>query len=279
MNNSDIRTDQLEEFLYLLGLNTEEKQVYIALLSGADQTVLQIARKSGVNRTTAYRILEQLKKQKLAEEIIESNRIKFRRTSSDKLQLLIKTRQIQVDQLSKLLPHVTSIINHVSATGQPGTKVLFYRGREGIRQMAWNNLKCHDPIVGYTYRPYVEIIGEKFLNQWYQEWSAKRMVCRDIYSDAYLRALPKFLQQESLLSNSKYFVSRYIPSGILDITHQIDIYDDCLAIYNWYEGETFGVEIHNEKVARLQKQIFELVWKQASPVPAPKPHSPSRSKH
>ena len=58
--------------------------------------------------------------------------------------------------------------------------------------------------------------------------------------------------------------SRYIPPGLLKIDHQLDVYNDVVAIYNWYEGEVFGIQIVNEKVADFQKQLFDLVWKQAN---------------
>ena len=61
------------------------------------------------------------------------------------------------------------------------------------------------------------------------------------------------------------YLSPVIPSQILNISHQMDTYDDVLAMYNWHQGEIFGVEIHNDKVAQVQRQIFEIVWKLAIP--------------
>ena len=265
MNKTPNTSAQLEDFLSLLDLSAEEKKVYSALVTSTDQTVLQISTKSQVNRTTAYRILERLKSLGLVEEIIEANRIKYSKSSSDRLRLLVQQHQARSRQLNQLLPQDTSFINQVSASALPGTKVLFYRGQEGIRQMAWNNLKCRNPLVGFTYRPYVEIVGEKFIRDWLDRWLEKKMVLRDIYSDTYLEVRDQFYHKETVLYDPKIFISRYISSGVLNITHQMDIYDNVLAIYNWHEGEIFGVEIHNDKVAQVQKQIFEIVWKMAIP--------------
>ena len=60
--------------------------------------------------------------------------------------------------------------------------------------------------------------------------------------------------------SQEVFQSRYLPSSILSIDHQTDIYDDVVAFYNWHEGEVFGVEIYNDKVASMQRQIFEILW-------------------
>ena len=43
----------------------------------------------------------------------------------------------------------------------------------------------------------------------------------------------------------------------------MDIYYDVITIYNWFEGEIFGVEIKNEKVVLMNKQLFELGLKQS----------------
>lgn len=254
--------NELEEFLNLLGLNPEEKSVYSALVSASDQSVLQIAKNANVNRTTTYRILERLKTLGLAEEIVEENRTKFRKTGADKLELLVKEQQEKVRQLNQLLPNISSIINQVSQTAQPGTKVLFYRGQEGIRQMGWNVLKANNGGMGYTYRPYIEIMGEDFLQSWLDEWTSKPRVFRDIYSQAYLDVIHNY---PKLLNNERFFQSRFIDAKILDINHQMDIYNNVVAIYNWHEGEIFGVEIYNEKVAALHKQLFEIVWNVAIP--------------
>lgn len=47
----------------------------------------------------------------------------------------------------------------------------------------------------------------------------------------------------------------------------MDIYNDVIGIYSWHEGEVFGVEIYNEKVATMHKQLFEIVWKIAKVPP------------
>lgn len=256
---------QLADFLNLLDLSEQEKSVYSVLIQGSDQTVLQIAKSANVNRTTTYRILERLKSLGLIEEIIEENRVKYRKTGADKLELLVKQKQEKVRQLNSLLPDISSLINQVSSTAQPGTKVLFYRGQIGIRQMAWNNLKCREPLVGFTYRPYIEIIGEKFIQDWRSEWLKKKMVLRDIFSDTYLEVRHEFYEDKTVLFDPKAFQSRYISSKILNIICQMDVYDNVLAIYNWHEGEIFGVEIYNEKVAAFHKQLFEIIWKLATP--------------
>lgn len=67
-------------------------------------------------------------------------------------------------------------------------------------------------------------------------------------------------------TTTEFFLSRYIPSDILEIAHQTDIYNDVVAYYNWYEGDVFGVEIMNAKIAKQQRQMFEIIWQMAKPL-------------
>ncbi len=38
-----------------------------------------------------------------------------------------------------------------------------------------------------------------------------------------------------------------------------------MAVYNWTDGDVFGVEIYNNKLVTQQKQLFELIWQLATP--------------
>ena len=104
-------------------------------------------------------------------------------------------------------------------------------------------------------------IGEHFMHRWKEERERLKLHGRDIFSDDYVRSLKTYPQKKN--DHWPQWESRYISPKKLNINHQMDIYNDVVAIYNWHEGEVFGVEIHNNKVATFQKQLFELVWQHA----------------
>ena len=56
---------------------------------------------------------------------------------------------------------------------------------------------------------------------------------------------------------------RYISPRDLDIIFEIAVYDDTLLMYSYEKNDIFCVEVINPKLAKMQKQIFDLVWKQA----------------
>ena len=247
------------KFLSDLGLTQEEIKLYLILVEKGSLTILELSRIANINRTHVYRLVEIMRKKGFLEEIIEEYRQLVKAVDIHQLDFLIKEKERQSSFLREVFPQMNMLVSQQKILQQPTTKVVFYRGIEGIKQMGWNTLQAKKEVLGFTYRRYSEIVGEKFTYKWYEEMLARKIYFREIYSDTYLKSLKTSLT----ISKDPRFQQRYISSKILDINHQSDIYNNVVTHYNWYEGEIFGVEIYNEKVAQMQKQIFNLVWKMA----------------
>lgn len=257
-----MQNSSLHNFLTTLGLTSDERELYATLTENGPLTILELSRRSGVNRTKIYRLLEELAAKGFVEELIDEGRKLLKASDLKKLELMLKEQENKVHYLKELFPEVSALIAATTSLAQPGTRVLFYRGEQGIKQMAWNTLKAKDEIVGYSYRKFSEIVGAKLDNQWVEEMKLRSLTFRDLISDTYLKSLKH--KSELKPMSDGIFQTRYVAPGILEINHQMDIYNDVVSVYNWHEGETFGVEIYNLKIAKMQKQLFELVWQQAS---------------
>ncbi len=261
MNNN-----QLLDFLNQLGLTEEEAQIFQSLTLKGIQTTLQISRDTGINRTHVYRLIENLKERGLVEEVVDEYRKMAKAADIHQLELLIKKEEIKTKLLKETFPTIANLISSQKETSQPGTRVLFYRGLDGIKQQGWNTLQAKKECVGFTYRLWAEVGGIKFAQEWADEWVRRKLIFREIWSDELLRSKKQNPEIKPITYDHRYFKEKYIPPDILNINHQTDVYNNVVSIYNWYEGEVFGVEIYNEKVARLQKQLFEIVWKMAKKV-------------
>lgn len=259
MRNSE---KKIVEFFHILGLNQAETRVFLTLAKNGEMTVLQLSRLTDVPRTNLYRLLEKLKSQSLVTEIIDNFKTKIKPVSFEIIKLLVNKKSQELEDLRKILPQMSALFPQNLSIYQPDTKVMFYRGREGTRQMLWNMLKTEDEFRGYSYSTPVETVGKKFAVEWALEFNRKYIKARDLYSDSYQRSIkkhpyPKFIKWPS-------WESKYIPPGIINVDHQIDIYNNVVAYYDWHGAEIYGVEIYNQKVANLQKQIFDVMWKMGS---------------
>ena len=257
----------LKKFLLGLGLNKDETSIVSFLIDHGAQTVLQLSRRLPIKRTRIYRLIEDLLKKGIIEEQIEENTKLYQLSNPSNLERLLKQQEINTRSLRQMFNQIQPFLSSNSTQVLGDTKVLFYRGQNGLRQMAWNLLKADKEVLGYTYRIFESAVGKNFAKQIYQEMGERNIRLRELYSDEFLESIkkselgmPNHLKNQTITSSTQ---SRYLSPKIVDIIHQMDIYDDVLAIYNWHEGEVFGIEIKNAKVANMQKQIFNVLWNQA----------------
>ncbi|KKT76077.1 MAG: hypothetical protein UW86_C0005G0021 [Microgenomates group bacterium GW2011_GWA1_Microgenomates_45_10] len=253
-------SSRVEGFLINLGLSPEESAVYRALVNHGISSTLKLARTTTLPRTNVYRILENLKKLGLVEEVVQEKKRLTRIADPSRLEFLISQQKEKTKALENLFPEVKSLLTHQTSGQQPSTEVLFYKGRRGIEQQIWNELMAKGEIVGYTLLAFEDIIGKKLAQKYREERMIRNIKAREILADddKYLSSETlEYVQHSPLFKNYDF---RYLPKGKLNVTHNLIIYDDIVSIYNWHEGEVFGVEIHNQAVATMQKQIFDILW-------------------
>lgn len=249
----------VDSFFKNLGLSDQETQIYLALVKLGLTSAFKIAQTTNLPRTTIYRLLEHLKSQGLAEEVIDNKRKLVKPSSLDRLNFLVENQVSEASRLKENLPRIKSQLATESTNSLPGTQVIFYRGQSGITQVLWNSLKTKE-ILGYSYLTIDDVLGKKLTNQYRTLRTEHGIKERDLLSsnDPYLNLkVLRFIKKSSLFKN---YLFRYLPYSKVNINHQIMIYNDVLVFYHWHEGEIFAIEIHNSTIANLQKQIFEVLW-------------------
>lgn len=253
--------DVIIKFLSYLGLDFDESKLYLTLLNKGGMTVLEISKATKISRTNVYRIIDRLKESGFVEEVISSSPKKtslkkryIHPVGMHKLEMLVKEQESKADFLRNIFPEIATIIPASNSISQPDSKVLFYKGMDGIKQMIWNLLNAKIEICGYTFSTMNSYLDNEFISSWKREFSFKRLKLRDLISDT------------SIIKNSskefqERFETRFISPDILEVNQNTFIYDDTLAYLAIVEGELFGVELHNKSVSKTQKQLFEAVWR------------------
>lgn len=252
-------TKKICQFLQNLGFSQSEANIYSVLIFFGKLTTLEISKAVNLPRTSVYRLVGSLKQKGVVEEIIDDHKSFFIPAEISKLENLIRKKEKEITEIKTLFPQMSALLSQNANHYDQNTKVLFYRGKEGMKQMLWNILKTEDLFRGYSYCTPVETTGPDFALEWALEFQSRGLLGRDFYSDLYLKSARDFPYPKEI--SWKFWESKYISPKILGIDHQIDIYNDVLAFYTWHDREIFGVEIHNQKMANLQKQIFDVLWK------------------
>lgn len=265
----DTNLQRIKHFLLELGLNPEESLIYLTLNQHGPLTPLEISRKTRISRTTVYRLLDEMRSEKLITEIIDQHRTLAQAITPEELRLKLTGEQDRLSRLVYQFPQVQNYLDQQVSRRHPDTQVKFYRGRSGIEQMLFNVLNANNNIYGFSPTDFSKTVSRKTYQYVYQEIVAQKLIVQDIYSDRYIQSIGGL---DHLKSGSSvyqkfpnHFISRYLPSSTLDVTTQMDIYNDIIAIYNWTKEDIFGVEIHNAKVSKMQQQIFKILWDLAIP--------------
>lgn len=256
--------DSIIKFLASLGLSFDQSKIYISLLDEPGVTILQLSRNSKISRTNVYRIVEELVKLGLIDEIKRDGKKLLFPVGAHKLELIVKEQESKVELMRNVLPELSALITSSETINQSGTKVQLYKGVEGVKQMVWNTLRANKECVGFTFRSLKEIVGEQFEQDWRREFITRKLKFRDIVSDSFLAST--IGEEQKLSSVDSVFRTKYLPKTTLDINHQVDIYNNVVVYYLWTDSEIFGLEIYNLRIADMQRQLFELAWEKGMEV-------------
>lgn len=252
VNNIDNK--ELKQYLRLLGMTAEEAVVYLDLTSHGESTPLLIARRTGINRTKVYRVVEEMAREKLVEVEVGNKTTLVAPAPVEQLQRRLVQKQQRVAMLASGWANAVERLEQLGVQEKAETKVKYYKGKAGIEQMVWNVLSAKGEVVGYTVRDLSYFVGEKFMQEFVAEFKRRNLRMRDIYGDEYKQSKPVQYNWGGRV------VSRYVQKKVLAIPHQMDIYDEVVTFYDWVGGEVWGTEISNPKVAIMQKELFELAW-------------------
>lgn len=260
VNKTDKSTT--EELLGLFGLSLHEREVYLTLLKHTQTTPLTLAHATGINRTTLYRVLEALSEKGLVEEIIDYKSKSYRAAPPRQLDLLISKKEAETENLREQLPKLAAVLNQVSPPPSSPTRVLYFKGVAGLRQLLYNTLRAEGEVVGYGYGNWNEGVGKRFAEKLRQEYVDRQIKARELLN--VVDTTGSFSSVSGYVNG--VYRNRAINPKKLHITHDTYIYNDVFAFYHAIGEQLFGVEIHNEAIARTQKQIFEILWKLAKPL-------------
>lgn len=256
-------TDTLKSYFAKIGLETEMADLYLTLHAYGPQTITGLSRLSGIERTRVYRLLDKLTSSNLVETESQYKRVILHAAPITNLQIMLSQREQEVRNLQDELHLIDSKLN--SAPHNHLTRVQFYRGQEGNKQMHWNQTKAKGETLAILYETMQTKTNLAFFERWVRKCNERGQRFRGLVGDHFLESLQAWYAVHSN-ERLEFWESRYIPPEVFPITHSTITYDNILGYYNWRDGEIFGVELYNQEIADAQRRTFELLWQQAVPI-------------
>lgn len=247
---------QYNKVLEQLGFAQSEIKVYTALLELDAGIVKDIAKRSGINRTSCYDILENLTKRGLVSKFRKKNIIYF--TAGDPRRLLNymdrekeefdKKISQQKEQIKEVLPELLSLID------PRGTKprVTFYEGEKGMREAYEDTLTAKGGILAYANVATMHEGLPGFFPEYYSRRAGAGINIKAIMPDNQLS------RDRAKNDNQELRESTILKDKNHTFTPEVNIYNDKVLVASW--KEKMAVIIESKELADLQRIIFKLVW-------------------
>lgn len=254
----------IRSYFAKLGLEAEIADIYFALYLHGPQTISELARTASVERTRIYRLLDDLKTSGLIEVEIHYKRSTFKAAPITNLRILVSQKEQEVRGLQVELAVVEAALARNTLIS-PVTRVQFYQGPEGVKQLYWNQTKATSEVIAILYENMqVNTLGA-FFERWVRRCNERGIRFRGLIGNQFINSQRAWYSQHQN-ERLEHWQARHLTNEVFPITHGMMVYDDVVAYQNWKNDEVFGIEIHNQQIADSQRKLFELLWTQGQPV-------------
>lgn len=251
LNNSDNILTNLRR----LGLGMDEAKVYMELLR-EPSTHLRLSHNTGINRTTIYRVVEDLEKKSLISRRTDDRGTFLTASDPSTLEVGLVTKEERLKQQRLILDQLVPQLNNFTSKNNKIFTVQTYEGVEGIKQMCWHVLQTKDEVLGFGAQTMEDLTGD---HRW-----AEKVRERAVEAGFLMRQIINEDTKLSIISSNKEYLKRYncrtIPSKKIFFNEHILIYNDTVAIFNWQENQKVGVEIVSKTYTQMMREVFENFW-------------------
>ncbi len=244
-------------FLEHLHIKPEQAQAYLYLLENGPQTVLALSRGLEAGRTKLYPLLDDLAQKQLISVHERHYGTSYEACSPDVLAFLVAEKQRQAEALQSELPAIQNMLEQLKNTSPTHSKIIEYRGIDGLKQMNWNLTKAEKEFRVFELQNISSHLGKHFAEKLRTNWAENRTASFDLTNN------PHWQLDTNIDTYKQNAQARYIDPTIFDIQFETYIYNNCVALLSYENDDIFGVEIYNQKLTKQQTQLFDLLWKQA----------------
>src|SRR3989344_5940013 len=120
----------LEKFLQEIGLSEKEAALYLALAQVDNASVIELSKKTSINRSTVYVVLEALMKKGLATEVPIGKKVHYQAEAPERLSTFIERQKVMLEEHSKRLSDIIPQVKWLQREQGARPVVKYFEGRE-----------------------------------------------------------------------------------------------------------------------------------------------------
>lgn len=241
---------ELEKSLTGLGFSPKKAEIYLALLELGEASVIEIAKKTKLKRTTVYNILPELLQEGLVKASSKGGRKFFFVEDPRSIKIAIEEKLRIANHVVPELAAIQNIIPH-----KP--RITFYEGEGGMRDLYADTLESVEQggtIFSYTgLSDFYKLVPKEFA-RWYIDERVKRKI-----------QIRVITPQSEVASEWKENGTRELRSiKIVDnpnfhFNADMEIYGNKVALISYREN-FLGVIIESAEINQMQRAAFEMMW-------------------
>lgn len=238
-----VDSEEIKRNLENIGLSSNESKIYITLLRLGEAKAGQISKKSHINRTTTYDLLDNLLKKGLIKYRVKNNVKWYECANPESLMEIVEEKR---NCVKNILP----FLKEVYTEPQNEHDVTLYHGRKGVKTVFRRLLDEAEKVCVMDSES--QLVERMPL---FADYVIKQLDERDIRV-LYLVRKENYHNSPSE-STEVRFIEKETPSNAV-----INIYDNKLIIFVWsHPPET--VVIENQAAADSLRDYFYIIWEQS----------------
>lgn len=235
-----------------LNLTEHEAKVYLASLSLGSSTILEIAKKSNVKRTTIYDVVEALKSKGLIRVEIDGFKKKYAAEDPRRLQDVLERKK---ENLNDLIPSLLALQK------LPGDEnsIKYYEGLAAIKSL-YNSLIVgleendeYFVIANQDYWYYRDpVFFQKFIEKRADIARERNVAIKLLFQDSELvrehkKREREFFETIKILPKNIAFEADFVITPRQMIIHQV-------------KGQDIAIVIENTAVIKTMQEVFKILW-------------------
>ncbi len=134
----------LEKYLEEIGLSEKESQLYLALLQVDSESIQDLAKRTGINRTTVYPVLETLEKKGLVSEVQKGKKVEYVAAPPERLETFVERQKVVLQERSERLKDIIPQIKSIQRESGEKPIVKYFEGRDGAIAAHEEFYEMHD---------------------------------------------------------------------------------------------------------------------------------------
>jgi len=244
-NNNKFRSIQK------IGLSDKETSIYLSLLEIGKGSVLEISRKSGVERATAYRVLEELRLKILVQQFKENGKNHWAALHPRYLKEYVQKKKRTV---SELFPDLEAIYN----LNEEKPKLSYFEGDEDLKSLTLNIIRevkrggeilsFSAPTAAYGY------FGKKKFKKGVEERADKQITTKML-----IPSTKKIPEYKLGMDWKMWRHIKVVDEERFPFKASINIWNNKISLLT-VKSHPIGVVVESKDLATTFRSIFELLW-------------------